>query len=139
MTMSRKVQNLRRQYLATRSRLATQQKLAEAIQKEMQEVCPHSVVVGVAGWGGSRAMDYDDATKEERFCCVCGFYEYGKPVGSHTCGCGEEGWEFQVLTNKPEWSAYFNNFNNRPKFLDTHRLEDTPPLDEIVKLIRIKK
>lgn len=101
MGIPQKVENLRRQYLEKRAHIATETKLCEAIQEEMQACCPHPVVVHFNGW-----CDRGGEISASRICWACGFYEQGEYRGGmHHRDRQQEAWQFKILTGEPIASA----------------------------------
>lgn len=121
MTLPRKVKNLREQYLAKRTHIKIAEKLCAEIQKEMQESCPHPILIHFL-------YERDKGNSACRMCWVCGSLEEGRAITKRGY---ISGWKFMLLTAKPFTSL-------RAPLSSVDRIMATPAADLLEELAKIQ-
>ena len=101
MKLPQGVKNLREQYLAKRTYIKLAEKICAAIQKEMQEACPHPLTIQFA-------VEHDPGerppTPPRRICWACGLWEKGELSNDHSCD--EDNRRFKLLIVEPLAEIY---------------------------------
>ena len=93
------ITQLRREYVASKNRTQsdeiTVRQAREArertsqLRKQLEESCPHTLMVYSQAYEGSSSMDYDDRVPEHRRCLICGLVESGPKFEKMTPGPGK--------------------------------------------------
>ncbi|QQG45350.1 MAG: hypothetical protein HYW89_00200 [Candidatus Sungiibacteriota bacterium] len=97
--VSQELMTLRERIIANHQMVEELSKQERDFRKELQEKCPHQLIIHNPGHFGyyDPVVDYDDTRPEVRICVVCGKTEAGKRI----IVSGKEYWDFKLLIAQP--------------------------------------